>query len=140
MPEQLGFEDAVIAKIMSAIDPIVNATAIQQGRPPASATYSTQEQVDMATFSPYRDPETAIAVMLQQGMAQGRKPEDLVDEIADAVYPKLRGLIEAGRPKLDERISYGESLGREIAKRGGWSGAEALDSSLEPMGESEVAP
>lgn len=142
MAEPLGVEDAAITKILAAIDPLISATAAQQGKPPASATYSTEEQVQMATFSPYRDPDTAIAVMVQQGLAAGKKPQDLVDEIADNVYPNLRKLIETGRPQLQERIEYGKFLAREIPKRGGWSGQESLDSSLEmaPVIEGEVLP
>lgn len=134
MAEAPGLEEAVIQKLLSAIDPLINATASQQGRPPASATYSTDDQVNMATFSPYRDPDTAIAVMLQQGMAMGKKPQDLVDEIADNVYPNLRRLIETGRPNLGERIEYGKFLAHEIPKRGGWPGQPTVED------DEEMAP
>ena len=140
MPEQPGLEESAIRKILAGIDPIIDGTAAQQGKPSASKRYSAEEQVNLATFSPYRDPETAIAVLVEQGLAAGKKPQDLADEVMDAVYPQFRKLIETGRPRLEERIEYGDWLGKEIPKRGGWPGQQMPDETVEGEVEGEVLP
>lgn len=147
---QPGVEQSASDRILASIDPIVNATASQLGNPPASAKYTTEQQVQMATTSPYRDPQTAMQAIVDQGLAAGKKPAELVDEVMDTVYPDFRKLIETGRPSLEDRKAYGNWLGREIEKRGGWGVAGAVDPMLpepdaapplpepEPMGEESM--
>lgn len=117
MAEAPGFEDSVIQRILSSIDPIIDGTAGQLGKPPDSARYTAEQQVQLATESPFPDPAMKLAELQAQGMP--------TKEIMDTVYPKWRPLIETGRPRVIERQKYGAWLGKEIEKRGGWPGYQA---------------
>jgi hypothetical protein len=111
MPEQQGFEEAVVQKILQQVDPLVSAVAQQMGPGANTQRYSEADQVKLWSFSPIADPAERAKKMLELHQ-QGLPPE----QITDQVYPNRRGLIESGRPKVKDQIAYAQRMDRLMAR------------------------
>jgi hypothetical protein len=120
MPSDLGFEEAVLERILGQVDAMVDGMAGTMGTPPGAQKYSQREQEEMWNASPVADPEQRAQQMMQmyqQGIAAGTDPKALVEQITDQVYPNRRKLIESGRPRIDDQITYAKQMERQLARR-----------------------
>lgn len=112
MPDRKSFEDAVIDRIMSQMDDMVDGVAARLGLPPGAKRYTPDEQLKMATFSPITDPNERMmkaAEMLGQGAT--------VEDVTDALYPDIRKLIETTRRLPEERIAFARTLRGQIDQK-----------------------
>lgn len=111
MPEQKGYEEAVISAINSQMDAMINGVAGTMGLPPGAKRYTRQEQIDEWNYSPIADAQERMNKALELHML-GKTPEEITDEL----YPNVRRLIQTGRTRPDEQIAFA----REMRKTAGW--------------------
>lgn len=106
-----GFEDAVLDRILSMVDPMVDGMAGTMGMPPGAKKYSQREIDELWNASPIADPDQRARTMFDlyhQGVPIG--------EITDQVYPNRRKVIETSRPNPDERIQFAQQQDRRMAR------------------------
>ena len=133
MPEQPGFESAVLARIAGQIDPLVDAVAGQMGLPPGGKRYSEKEQLYLWSYSPIASPQVRVETMLS--LKQLGKSNE---EITDMIYPKRRGLIMTGRPRVQDQIRYSADMDKLMSKKATEAGYEPAPP--EPTMPAETAP
>jgi hypothetical protein len=130
MPDQ-SFEEQALQRILGQMDPMIDAFAQRLGMPPGSKRYTTAEQVSQWTYTPYPDPQERMNKALELHLA-GKTPEEIDDEL----YPNKRRVIEAGRTRPDERISYAREMRRQV----GWPDAPDMTLDLLGLGQGGAPP
>jgi len=114
MPRQTepqGFEESLLSAIGESWEPMVRAMERALGPASGTTSFTKEDQIRMATFTPYPDPaqrQQAIITLLQQGATQ--------EQVTDEIYPQLRKLISLAGPKIKDQIAYAKQLRTEIDK------------------------
>lgn len=105
MTKDPGFEEAMIKQIENTWHPMVEAMERAMGPAFGTKPYTKEEQIRLATFTPYPDParrQQQIISLLQQGKS--------AEEVTDAIYPKLRGILKLAGPSIKDQIAYAKRL------------------------------
>lgn len=111
MPENSGFEEAVVDRLLNMFDPFVDGMAGQMGMPSGATRYSQRDVDEMWSFSPVPDPEQRakqMADLYHQGVP--------IEDITDQMYPNRRKIIETGRPRVAEQIAFAKQQERRMAR------------------------